>query len=59
MFYCKSIKLTNYLIANGSKLVKVTKNPNDERFLVFVFKQDDTICPNLEKWKIERDDFVY
>jgi len=59
MFYCRALKLANFLIANGSTLLKIMRNPNNEGFLIFVFKQDETLAPNLEKWKVERDDFYY
>lgn len=59
MFYCKNLKLANYLLKNGSTLVRIDPNPNDNRFLVFIFKQDDTIGENLQKWKTEKDTFTY
>lgn len=59
MFYCKGLKLANFLLKNGSTMIRIDQNPNDNRFLVFVFKQDDTIYENLQKWVIERDTFTY
>ena len=50
-FVCKSITLANYLIENGSNILRVDKDKNNKNYLVFIFKQDDLLEINLKKFK--------
>lgn len=47
-FYCKGKSLADYLIANGSNLIRVDK---ENGIVVFVFKKDQTIEQNIAKYE--------
>ena len=47
-FKCKSISIANYLMTNGSVLIR-RECENGE--VVFVFKYDDTIDDNVASWE--------
>lgn len=51
MFVCKSISLANFLLSNGSILIKIDKDTESDKYLVFLFKKDDILRENLGKWK--------
>lgn len=51
MFVCKSISLANYLIKNGSKLIRIDKDKENEKYLVFIFKKNNNLEINLSNWK--------
>lgn len=57
MFCCKGKRLANYLIENGSTIVRIENDRNNSEYLVFLFKNDETIRKNLEKWKVDRDTY--
>jgi hypothetical protein len=44
-FLCKGKRLADYLIQNGSTLIK------SDGFNTFYFEKDETIQPNLFKWE--------
>ena len=50
-FCCKGKRLANYLIENGSKLIK-------EEFIKgsksYIFEYDESIDKNLEQWEIAK-----
>ena len=50
MFICKSISLANYLIVNGSNIIKVDKDRESDGYLVFLFEKTDLLNTNLTKW---------
>lgn len=58
MFCCKGMRLANFLIENGSKLVRIDCNHEKKGFLVFIFKDDETIGTSLEKWKEAKDTYM-
>lgn len=57
MFVCKSKRLANYLISNGSNLKWIDTDQEAKGFLVFLFKQDEKLNLNLEKWN--KDKYSY
>lgn len=50
VYYCKSKRIADYLIDNGSKLMSIEY----EDGFVFVFKYDESIDKNLEQWEVDR-----
>ena len=48
VFYCKGRRLANFLLSNGSKIVRIDK---EEGEFIFVFEYDDSIDWNIEKWE--------
>lgn len=55
MFCCKGMRLANYLIEKGAKLIRVDRNYMNRNFLVFIFQDDDTVTKALETWKHDKD----
>lgn len=53
MFVCKSLTLANYLITNKANLIKIDRDKENKRFLVFLFKKNQVLENALSKW--ERD----
>ena len=50
MFVCKSISLANFLISNGSNIIKVDKDKESNKHIVFLFKKDNLFNENMKKW---------
>lgn len=48
MFYCKGRRLANFLLANGSKMIRINKEDGE---FIFVFEYDDSIDENIGKWE--------
>lgn len=48
VFYCKGRRLANFLISNGSKIIRIDKKEGE---FVFVFEYDESIDSNITKWK--------
>lgn len=51
MFVCKSISLANYLISNGSNLIKIDKDKVNNSYLVFLFEKNKLLNKNLSQWR--------
>lgn len=51
MFVCKSISLANYLITNGSSLIKIDRDKINRDYLVFLFEKNEILEINLSKWE--------
>lgn len=49
-FVCKSITLANFLINNGSNVVRIDKDNMNKNYLVFIFEKNDLLDVNLKKW---------
>jgi len=58
MFVCKSKRLANYLIENGSKIIRIDCDQKSKGFLVFLFVNDETIKTNLEKWNEDKNTYL-
>lgn len=58
MFVCKSKRLANYLIENGSHVVKIDTDRNAKGFLIFLFKKDELLDENLNKWRKDKNTFL-
>ena len=48
VFYCKGRRLANFLISNGSKIIRIDK---EDGLFIFVFEYDDLIDVNIKKWE--------
>jgi hypothetical protein len=48
VFYCKGRRLANFLISNGSKIIRIDK---EDGLFIFVFEYDDSIDVNIKKWE--------
>lgn len=59
MFVCKGKRLANYLLENGSRLIRIDCDQKAKGFLVFLFEQDVSIDRNLEQWKIDKDTYLF
>lgn len=57
LFYCRTIRLANYLMRNGSTMVRIDTNP-ESKYLTFVFKKDETIEINVARWDKDKENFV-
>lgn len=49
-FVCKSITLANFLINNGSNIIRIDKDNMNKNYLVFIFEKNDLLDDNLKKW---------
>lgn len=58
MFYCRRLMLANYLIKNGATIVEIKRNPNGNRFLCFVFKQDEALTRCLETYRVKKEQLL-
>jgi len=58
MFVCKSKRLANYLIENGSKIIRIDCDQKSKGFLVFLFANDETIKTNLDKWNKDKNTYL-
>lgn len=48
VFYCKGRRLANFLLNNGSKIIRIDQ---EEGTFIFVFEYDESIDSNVEKWE--------
>lgn len=48
-FSCNSKRLADYLVMNGSKLIRVD---NKNGSIEYIFEQDDSIDKNLEDYEV-------
>lgn len=58
MFVCKSKRLANYLIENGCPVIRIDTDQKTKGFLVFLFKRDELLYKNLEKWDVEKATYL-
>nr|DAI63629.1 MAG TPA: hypothetical protein [Caudoviricetes sp.]DAU83698.1 MAG TPA: hypothetical protein [Caudoviricetes sp.] len=58
MFVCKSKRLANFLIENGCPVIRIDTDQKSKGFLVFLFKKDNLLYKNLEKWDIEKNTYL-
>ena len=58
MFVCKSKRLANYLIENGSPVIRIDTDQKSKGFLVFLFDKNDLLNINLKKWKFDKDNYL-
>ena len=58
MFVCKSKRLANYLIENGSHISKIDTDKNSKGFLVFLFEKNEQLDKNLKKWEKDKNTFL-
>lgn len=58
MFVCKSKRLANFLIENGCPVIRIDIDQKSKGFLVFLFKKDNLLYKNLEKWDIEKNTYL-
>lgn len=58
MFCCKSKRLANYLIENGSQIIRIDTDQKNKDFLVFIFKKNEKLDNNLKKWKVDKETYL-
>ncbi|RHP47040.1 hypothetical protein DWZ40_09055 [Clostridium sp. AF32-12BH] len=58
MFVCKSKRLANFLIENGCPVIRIDTDQKTKGFLVFLFKKDELLYKNLEKWDVEKATYL-
>ena len=58
MFVCKSKRLANFLIENGCPVIRIDTDQKSKGFLVFLFKKNNLLYKNLEKWDIENNTYL-
>jgi hypothetical protein len=58
MFVCKGKRLANYLIENGSPVIKIDTDQKSKGFLVFLFEKNELLQINLDKWKIDSSTYL-
>lgn len=51
MFYCKGMKLANYLIENGMDVIRIESNYKKKGYLIFVFENNTSVSHLLTLWK--------
>lgn len=57
MFCCKGMRLANFMIENGCKLVRIDTNRIMKGFLVFIFEEDEHVSESLRKWREVKDTY--
>lgn len=55
-FNCKSKQIADYLVKNGSKLLRIDKV---EGLNVYVFEHDETIGKNIDRFKALRQKCIF
>gem|GEM_PF-7002534 len=58
MFVCKSKRLANYLIDNGSQLKRIDTDQKSKGFLVFLFEKNELLNKNLGNWRIDKETYL-
>lgn len=58
MFCCRGKRLANYLLENGSTIRRIEMDRNNDKFLVFLFENDETLNHNLQKWKTDKNTYA-
>lgn len=58
MFVCKSKRLANYLIENGSPVVRIDTDQKSKGFLVFLFVKNELLNKNLQQWNKVKDTYL-
>ena len=58
MFVCKSKRLANFLIENGCPVIRIDTDQKSKGFLVFLFKKDELLYKNLEKWDTAKTTYL-
>jgi hypothetical protein len=58
LFVCKSKRLANYLIEHGNPVIRIDTDQKSKGFLVFLFKKNNLLNKNLEKWNIDKTSYL-
>lgn len=59
LYYCKSKRYANYMLAHGSRMVQIQNDKFRPGFLVFVFMWDDVCDQNARNWDNgERETYI-
>ena len=58
MFVCKSKRLANYLIENGSPILRIDTDQKSKGFLVFLFEKNELLNKNLKKWEKDKSTYL-
>jgi hypothetical protein len=58
LFVCKSKRLANYLIDNGSQLKRIDTDQKSKGFLVFLFEKNELLNKNLGNWRIDKETYL-
>lgn len=58
IFVCKSKRLANYLIENGNPVMSIDTDQKAKGFLVFLFKKNELLIKNLERWRIDKEKYL-
>ena len=59
MFVCKSKRLANYLIQNGSNVKMIDCDQKARGFLVFLFENNNLLKTNLKKWEKDKEFYLF
>ena len=58
LFVCKSKRLANYLIENGSPILRIDTDQKSKGFLVFLFEKNELLNKNLKKWEKDKSTYL-
>lgn len=58
LFVCKSKRLANYLIENGNPVIRIDTDQKSKGFLVFLFEKTNLLNQSLEKWNIDKVNYL-
>ena len=57
-FVCKSKRLANYLIENGSSVKRIDCDQKSKGFLIFLFEKNNLLNENLSKWEFDKETYL-
>ena len=58
LFVCKSKRLANYLIENGNPVISIDTDHKLKGFLDFLFEKTNLLNQSLEKWNIDKVNYL-
>lgn len=58
-FCCKGKRLANFLIEQGCQIIRIDNDQKSKGFLVFIFIKNENLCNALDKWKTEKDSYLF
>lgn len=58
LFVCKGKRLANYLIENGSPVIRIDTDKHEKGFLVFIFERNQLLEDNLQSWSNDKNSYL-
>ena len=54
----RTITADEVRIENGNPLIRIDTDQKSKGFLVFLFEKNDLLNRNLEKWRIDKEEYL-